>query len=294
MSDAPALFDRRLLAQRRARAAASAISHDFLLQRVADDLLDRLSFIRRPFATAVVIGCHHGLVGRRLRQDCGIATVIELDSSAALVRQCDGPVAIADTELFPFAAGSLDLVVAALSLQSVNDLPGVFAQIRQALKPDGLFLAALTGGATLSELRQSLLEAESETTGGASPRVHPVVDVREVGHLLQRTGFALPVVDSDCLTVTYANAIALMRDLRGMGATNVLTQRSRKPLRRSTLQRAGEIYAERFSNENGRVRATFDIITLTAWTPHESQQKPLRPGSATVRLASVLNPAPEQ
>lgn len=291
MSAPPVLFDRRLLSQRRARVAASAANHDFLLRRVADDLIDRLSFIRRSFAKALVLGSHHGLVGRRLRHDAGIPTVIELNSSTALLRQCEGPVTITDMELIPFAQGSLDLVVAPLSLQSVNDLPGVFAQVRQALKPDGLFLASIAGGATLSELRQALLEAESETIGGASPRIHPSIDVREVGHLLQRTGFALPVVDSDCVTVTYPNAIALMRDLRGMAATNVLTQRSRKPMRRSTLQRAGEIYAEHFSDDKGRVPATFDIITLTAWTPHESQQKPLQPGSATTRLSSVLKPA---
>lgn len=292
MSDQRHLFDRQLERRRRARAAISAARHDFLLKYVADDLLDRLSLIRRTFSTAVVLGADLGHLARRLRHQQGVATVITTDPATSLLHQCDAPTVIADAEAFPFAGGTLDLVAAPLSLQSVNDLPGVFAQVRHALKPDGLFLATMIGGATLNELRQSLLEAESETTGGASPRIHPAVDVREIGHLLQRTGFALPVVDSDSITVTYANPIALMHELRGMGATNVLTERCRTPLRRSTLFKACEIYTNRFSDANGRIRATFDIVTLTAWVPHASQQQPLKPGSATQRLADVLKPTP--
>jgi len=184
--------------------------------------------------------------------------------------------------------GSLDLIVSALSLQMVNDLPGALAQMRRALKPDGLLLAALLGGRTLAELREALLAAESEITGGAAPRVAPVTDVRDLGALLQRAGFALPVADSDVVTVTYASPLALFADLRAMAATSVLVDRPRRPLRRDVLMRALQLYAERFALPDGRVPATFEILTMTGWVPHESQQKPLQPGSATARLAEAL------
>ena len=215
-----------------------------------------------------------------------IATVI---SAAAATGPRDGALRVAaDEEALPFADGSLDLIVSALALQFVNDLPGALIQIRRALKPDGLFLAALIGGDSLTELREAFAQAESEIEGGVSPRVAPFADVRELGALLQRAGFALPVVDSDRLTVRYESVFALMRDLRRMGATNVLTERRRAPLRRATLQRMAEIYAQRFADPDGRVRATFEIVWLSGWVPHESQQKPLRPGSARQRLADAL------
>jgi SAM-dependent methyltransferase len=188
----------------------------------------------------------------------------------------------------PCAPESLDLVVSALAFQFVNDLPGALAQIRKALRPDGLLLAAFAGGDTLTELRESFAAAESELTGGASPRVAPFAEVRAMGNLLQRAGFALPVTDQDRLTLRYADMLGLMRDLRAMGATNPLVERSRVPLSRRVLIRAAAIYAERFSDPDGRVRATFDIISLSGWAPHESQQKPLRPGSARMRLADAL------
>ena len=188
----------------------------------------------------------------------------------------------------PFADGSLDLVVSALALQFVNDLPGTLIQIRRALKPDGLLLAALIGGDSLAELREAFAQAESEVEGGASPRVAPFADLRELGALLQRAGLALPVVDSDRLTVRYRSVFDLMRDLRRMGATNVLHERRRTPLRRATLQRLAEIYAQRFADADGRLRATFEIAWLSGWAPHESQQKPLKPGSAVQRLADAL------
>lgn len=194
----------------------------------------------------------------------------------------------ADEEALPFADGSLDLIVSALALQSVNDLPGALAQIRRALKPDGLFLAALLGGETLTELRQSFAAAEAEIDGGVSPRVAPFADLRDLGALLQRAGFALPVVDTDRVTVRYATAFDLMRDLRGMGATNALTERRRVPMKRATLLRMASIYAERFGDPDGRLRASFDIVWLSGWAPHESQQQPLRPGSAKARLADAL------
>lgn len=193
-----------------------------------------------------------------------------------------------DEEVLPFADASLDLAVSALALQFVNDLPGTLIQIRRALRPDGLFMAALIGGDSLAELRAAFADAESEIEGGLSPRVAPFADVRELGALLQRAGFALPVVDSERLTVRYDLVLALMRDLRRMGATNVMHERRRRPLKRAILQRVEAVYADRFSDADGRLRASFEIIWLSGWAPHESQQKPLKPGSAAQRLADVL------
>jgi SAM-dependent methyltransferase len=235
------------------------------------------------------LGAHHGLLGRRLGQLPGIDTVIALDPAPRLLAQCGGLRVRADEEVLPFRDRSLDLVVSGLALQHVNDLPGVLAQIRRALKPDGLLLAALLGGGTLAELRAAFLAAEEEVEGGASPRVAPFADVQDLGALLQRARLALPVVDADTVTVTYTDALALMRELRAMGATNVLRARRRTPLRRATLLRMLEIYQERFGLPDGRIPATFEILTLTAWAPHESQQQPLRPGSAKMRLADALN-----
>jgi SAM-dependent methyltransferase len=282
------IFDRRLLVQRRDRVAARAADHEFLLARVADDLMERLGVVNRRFADAASVGAYHGLIGRRLRQVPGIEVVTDVEASGRLLAQCEGPHLQADEEAMPFAEGSLDLVVSGLALHLVNDLPGVLIQIRRALKPDGLLLAALLGGATLNELRSAFLIAEEETQGGASPRVAPFADVRDLGGLLQRAQFALPVADSDTVTVTYRDPLALMLELRAMGASNALVERSRRPLRRATLARAIEVYRERFGLPGGRVPATFEIITLTAWAPHPSQPKPLRPGSATTRLADVL------
>jgi SAM-dependent methyltransferase len=198
------------------------------------------------------------------------------------------PFIVADEEALPFGDATLDLVVSALALQFVNDLPGTLVQIRRALKLDGLLLAALLGGETLTELRESFAAAESETTGGVSPRVAPFADLRDLGALLQRAGFSLPVTDTDRLTVRYDSAFALMHDLRRMGATNILVDRRRRPLRRATLMRMAEIYAERFADPDGRLRATFEIVWLSGWSPHPSQQQPLKPGSAAARLADAL------
>jgi SAM-dependent methyltransferase len=282
------IFDRQLLVQRRDRAAARAADHDFLLERVADDLTERLGAVNRRFPEAASLGAYHGLIGRRLRQMPGIERVTDVEASARLLAQCDGPRLQAHEERLPFAEASLDLVVSGLSLHLVNDLPGTLIQIRRALRPDGLLLAALLGGATLAELRAAFLVAEEETVGGASPRVAPFADVRDLGGLLQRAQFALPVVDADTVTVTYPDPLALMRELRAFGASNPLIERSRRPLRRATLARAMEVYTERYGLPGGRVPATFEIITLTAWSPHPSQPKPLRPGSATTSLADVL------
>ena len=282
------VFDRALLVRRRGRVARSAANHDFLLKRVGDDLAERLAIVRRSFPLAANIGAYHGVVSRAVRGVAGVENVINLDASVELLREAPGLRVVADEETLPFADGSLDLVVSGLSLQLVNDLPGALLQIRRALRPDGLLLASILGGATLRELRESWIAAEAEISGGASPRIAPFADVRDMGTLLQRAGFALPVVDSETLTVTYANPLALMREIKAMGASNMLCARRRTPVTRRLLLRAAEIYAERFAADDGRVPATFEILTLTAWSPDESQPKPLRPGSAQTRLADAL------
>ena len=290
MSDAaaPVIFDRALLTRRRDRAAAKATAPDFLLDRTAADLVDRLALIKRQFPTVVNLGAHNGLLGRRLRRLPGVDMVIDTDLSPRMLALCEGPRVLADEELLPFRTGSIDLVVSALSLHLVNDLPGTLVQIRHALKPDGLLLAAVPGGETLTELRQAFLAAEAEIEGGASPRVAPFADVRDLGALLQRAGFALPVTDAETLRIGYSSPLDLMRELKAMGASNMLTARRRTPIRRATLVRACEVYLERFSRPDGRVTATFEIVTLTGWVPHESQQRPLPPGSAQTRLANAL------
>ena len=285
---APLLFDRALLARRRDRFAATAGAHDFLLARVADDLALRLSLIKRRFPIGVNLGAHHGLVSRRLRVLGATDLLIDADTSPGLLARCDGPRVLADEELLPFRAASLDLVVSGLALHLVNDLPGALVQIQRALKPDGLLLAALLGGTTLDELRASFMAAEAEIEGGASPRVAPFADVRDLGGLLQRAGFALPVADCDVIEVAYPSPLALIGELRAMGASNVLVDRRRRFLRRATLLRAAEIYAERHARPDGRIVATFEIITLTGWAPDPGQQQPLRPGSGRTRLADAL------
>jgi SAM-dependent methyltransferase len=272
MSAPSAIFDKALLDARRQRARKQG-AETFLLDRVAADLGERLSAVLRTFERAVDIGTPGDAVGRALVAS-GKVTGIE-----AFTFQ---------DEVLSVPAGTLDLAVSALALQFVNDLPGALIQIRHALKPDGLFLAALIGGDTLTELRQSFAAAESEIEGGISPRVAPFADVRDLGALLQRAGFALPVVDSERITVRYDTVFALMHDLRRMGATNALTERRRQPLKRTTLLRMAEIYRERFADADGRLRATFEMIWLSGWAPHESQQQPLKPGSARTRLADAL------
>ena len=282
----PLIFDRRMLRVRR-RRAASLKPATFLLDHVAADLADRLAAVERRFDLALDLGMPSEAVRAALGHVASVGTLV----AAAFPEGCATRAAafvIADEEALPFRQGALDLVVSALALQFVNDLPGTLVQIRRALKPDGLFLAALVGGDTLTELRQSFAAAESETTGGISPRVAPFADVRDLGALLQRAGFALPVTDRDLLTARYDSVFALMQDLRRMGATNVLNDRRRRPLRRATLVRMAEIYGERFADPDGRVRATFEIVWLSGWAPHASQQQPLKPGSAAARLADAL------
>ena len=282
MTSAAMIFDRSLQRRRR-RRAASLDAATFLLDRVAGELADRLGTVLRRFDVVLDLGTPgEGVRTALLRLDA-VGMVVSAD-----VLPRGRPFVVADEEALPFGDGAIDLVVSALALQFVNDLPGVLLQVRRALKPDGLFLAALFGGETLTELRQSFAAAESETEGGASPRVAPFADLRELGGLLQRAGFALPVTDVDRLTVRYGSVFDLLRDLRRMGATNSLIARRRSPLRRATLRRMAEIYALRFADPDGRIRATFDIVWLSGWAPHPDQQQPLRPGSAKARLAAAL------
>jgi SAM-dependent methyltransferase len=290
----PLIFDRRLLRGRRARAAALGPA-TFLIERVGEDMSDRLASVLRRFECAVDLGTPTDAVRHALAASGKVGTIVTADASLSLPRwrgrqtEAEGGIAVAaDEEVLPFREAALDLVVSALALQFVNDLPGALVQIRRALKPDGLLLAALTGGDTLIELRQAFAAAEVEIEDGISPRIVPFADVRDLGTLMQRAGFALPVTDVDRLTVRYDSAIALMHDLRRMGATNPMIERSRRPLGRATLRRVVDIYAERFADRDGRVRATFEIVWLSGWAPHESQQKPLAPGSARQRLADAL------
>jgi SAM-dependent methyltransferase len=281
------LFERALLVQRRRRAGTLG-PVTFLVDRVAEDMAERLAAVRRTFDVVVDLGTPTDALRRAILASGAVERIVAAAPTGAA--QGDGrmPVVVADEEQLPFRDASLDLLVSGLALQFVNDLPGALVQIRRALKPDGLFLAALIGGDTLTELRQAFAAAEAEIEGGVSPRVAPFADVRTMGALLQRAGFALPVTDVDRVCVRYGSPLRLMHDLRRMGASNVLTERRRGPLRRRTLARLIEIYGERFADPDGRVRATFDIIWLSGWAPHESQQRPLQPGSARMRLADAL------
>lgn len=282
----PLIFDRMLIRARRQRAASTGPA-TFLLDRVADDLADRLSVVLRRFDRVLDLGTPGDAVRSALARLESVGSIVAADA-ALNEKKAIAPFVVADEEALPFRDAAFDLVVSALALQFVNDLPGTLVQIRRTLKPDGLFLAALAGGETLTELRQSFAAAESEVEGGVSPRVAPFADLRDLGALLQRAGFALPVTDADRLTVRYDSAFALMHDLRRMGATNALRDRRRTPLKRATATRMAEVYAERFGDADGRVRATFEIVWLSGWAPHPSQQQPLRPGSAKTRLADAL------
>lgn len=270
---APVLFDRALLRVRQDRALRSGPA-SFLLDRVAEDLEERLNAVLREFADVADLWTPGEVLRKPAHDRFKSVTHVGLRDSEA--------------ETLPFQPESLDLVVSGLAFQFINDLPGVLTQIRRALRPDGLLLAAMIGGDTLTELRQSFAAAEAELEGGVSPRVAPSADLRDIGALLQRAGLALPVTDVDRIVVRYGSAFALMQDLRRMGATNILLERRRTPTRRATMLRMAQIYGERFADSDGRIRATFDVIWLSGWAPHESQQKPLRPGSAKAGLAEAV------
>jgi SAM-dependent methyltransferase len=282
------VFDRTLVLQRRLRALKQhGNSADFLLVRAADDLEERLSAIERRFDIAVDLASHTDLAAEALKRSGKVSRIVRIEDDVRFLAN-NFPSIIAEQEILPLKTASIDLAVSLLSLHLTNDTPGTLLQIRRALKPDGLFLGAMAGENTLTELRECLIAAESEISGGVSPRVAPFADVRDVGGLLQRAGFTLPVTDIETYTVRYDNLFSLMRDLRAMGVQNSLYGRSRKPLTRQFFMRAAEIYAERFSDPDGRIRATFSFIWMSGWAAHESQQKPLKPGSAKASLADFL------
>lgn len=278
-SKAPVLFDRVLLKARQERAVRLGAAA-FLLDHVANDAAERLAAVNRSFTSGIDLATP----GDVLR--------VALEKQGVSLRPVE--VAADDSAALPLAPGSIDLAMSLLALQFVNDLPGVLTQVRRALKPDGLLLAAMVGGDTLTELRQAFAAAEAEVEGGASPHVSPFADLRDAGGLLQRAGFALPVTDFERLTVRYDNAFALMQDLRRMGATNVLVERRKIPSRRATLLRMTQIYSERFADPDGRIRATFDIVWLLGWSPDASQPKPLRPGSAKFSLEDAVKKVGEK
>lgn len=291
ISSPPRLFDRTLYAARRNRAEAAFAQGHFLRQRVIEDTLLTLSAINRHFELALDMSAGDGDFARAVADSevAGkIGLLIQGDIAERLLAEAGGPRVVLDAEALPFGDETLNLVLDTLGLHAVNDLPGLLVQVRRALKPDGLFIGTLFGGETLKELRGCLMEAEIEVRGGYGPRIAPFAEAPDLIDLLRRTGFNMPVVDSDRVTVSYDNPVALMRDLRSLGEGNVLIDRPRKGLNRAILMRASQLYAERFTDAEGRITATFEIITLSAWKPHESQQKPLRPGSAKTRLADAL------
>lgn len=287
------LFDISLwLAHKRRALAHPAVGSDFLMRRVADDLAERLAAVERRFGNAAVLFCQTPAAMEAVAETAKAEHVVRVECDAGFCT--DSETLLAPFETVPFEPQSLDLAVSLMSMQTMNDLPGMLVQIRRALRPDGLFLGAMAGAGTLSELRESLLAAETELHGGISPHVAPFVDVRDAGALLQRAGFALPVADVETMTVRYDHMFALMADLRAMGETNVLVDRSRRPATRALFARAAEIYAERFSDPDGRIRASFPIVWLSGWAPDASQQKPLKPGSAKMSLAKALEQSTKQ
>lgn len=291
MTAPPNLFDRRLHRLRLERAASRYADADFLKRRAAGDIVERLEAVMRDFPLAVDLAARRGAFRDALALSearSRIGLLVETDLSLSMLQGRTGPRLCADEERLPFAPGSLDLVVSSLGLHWVNDVVGALIQIRRALRPDGLFVGAFLGGATLTELRQSLMAAESEILGGAGSRISPFADASDAAGLLQRAGFALPVADVDRVCVRYSHPLRLIADLRRMGETNVLAERHPRPLTRALLARTFEIYQARFGEADGRIPASFEILTLTGWAPHESQQKPLAPGSAKMRLADAL------
>lgn len=290
MTETMHVFNRRAVRAHRDRAAPCLSDFDFLFRETGERLLDRLNDVKRSFPLALDLGCHDGTLAGMLDGHGGIETLVQCDLSPRMTeRAATKTLALAaDEEVQPFAEASFDLILSNLSLHWVNDLPGALLQARRALKPDGLFLACMLGGETLKELRQALTEVELEVEGGAGPRVSPMADVRDAGDLLTRAGFALPVVDSDTITVSYGDPLRLMTDLRGMGEANAVEARRRSFSRRATLLGAAARYMEHFAGDDGRIPATFQVLTLTAWAPHPDQPKALKPGSASTSLTDVL------
>jgi len=290
----PQVFDRKAQRDHRNRAARRLAEHDYLFRMGAERLTERLLDIKRQFPQVLDLGCRSGRVAEVLAtsSDFGIMNILQADISSAMAAQAhrlySHPTVVCDEELLPFCNESFDLILSNLSLHWVNDLPGSLIQIRQCLRPDGLFCASLFGAGTLSELREVFLESEMDVKGGVSLRISPFAEVRDLGGLLQRAGFSLPVVDTDKITVTFTDVFQLMADLRGMGETNAIFDRQKTFTGREIFAKTAALYAQRYGMEDGRIPASFHIITLTAWAPHATQPKPLRRGSATASLADAL------
>jgi SAM-dependent methyltransferase len=285
----PELFDRSLHRRRLDRAAKTMGAAEFLRVRAAEDTVDRLLAVNRRFGLALELGSRRGEFARALTTlGAGrVDLLVESDLSSKMLRRAGARVQM-DEERLALKEGGLDLIVSLLALHWTNDLVGALIQIRAALRPDGLFLGAILGGSTLVELRQAFLEADSDADEGAGPRVSPFADAIDGAGLLQRAGFALPVADIDRVTVTYGHPLELLRDLRAMGETGVLVERSRRPLSRGRLMRMSAVYQERFGLSDGRIPATFEIINLSGWAPSPSQPQPAPRGSAKMPLGEAL------
>lgn len=282
-------FNRKLVRHYRARRAKAIGNYDFLINWTAENLIERLDVIKRKFPTVIQLGCRHDpRIDKALIEAAECKTLVNCDLNREIVGRHTGLPVVCDEEAFPFRQAAADMVMSSFNLHSVNDLPGALIQIRRTLKPDGLFLGAFPGGKTLHELRQSLMQAELKVTGGASPRVFPFAEKQQVGALMQRAGFALPVVDSETVTVSYKSLRALLDDIRGMGESNSLAGRPGLPVKKAVWEEAETIYHREFGDGEGRIEASFEIVFVIGWAPHETQQKPLRPGSAKIRLADAL------
>ena len=277
----PQIFDRSLVRERRRRAADDFSQYSFLFDEVSERLIERLELIRRQYSAALIVGARTGGVAARLAGRFGIETLVQFDLEHRMLSQGAGLRVAGDEEMLPFADGSFDLVISPVSLHSVNDLPGALVQLRRVLRPDGLFLAAVYGLGSLAPLRDAFLAAESAAGAGSAPHVHPLLDVRDGGALLQRAGFALPVADAETIAVNYANPMRLLSDLRGMGEGNALYRRSPGMMRRQVLFEA--------MKQMQGVEVPFEIVFLTGWAPDSGQQQPLRPGQGKTSLASVLS-----
>ncbi len=280
------VFNRQVVHLHRERAAPKFAEHDFLFREVTDRLLERLDDVTRSFPLALDLGARGGLINDMIGQRGNVEKLI---SCAQSVNGAKEPSICADDELLPFADHAFDLVLSNLSLHWINDLPGALVQVRRSLKPDGLMIASMFGGDTLKELRSVLNEAEIAMEGGLSPRISPFADIRDVGGLLQRAGFALPVVDAETITVSYGDPLKLLKDLRGMGETNAVTERRLSFTRRETLMHAMGLYREQFGDDEGRIPATFQVLYLSGWAPAPTQQTPMKPGSGARSLTDEFN-----
>jgi len=273
MSETMTVFNRRTVRQHRERAAARLEDHDFLFRETAERLCDRLDDIRRAFPVGLDLGCRTGGLSRVIGRRGGIETLFACDLSLAMSRHAGPRALVADEEFLPFGPNSFDLVLSNLSLHWVNDLPGALAQIRRCLKPGGLFLGAMLGGETLKELRHALARAEADIDGGLSPRISPFADVKDAGNLLLRAGFSLPVADMESISVSYPDPFKLMADLRGMGESNAVIEARKGFTSRQLMMQAAQRYVSEFGDDDNRIPATFQVITLTAWAENDNNNK---------------------